>query len=72
MTQRDALTVINEMVEGLIQAEGAASQLTHHLQDPRFMIIEQALALMKEGIIQVSPHNNLVAPQQHPVKKVIV
>jgi len=63
MKKRDT-QLLNELIDGIIQAEGAASQLIHTGGNPRFwMIIRDALDLTKEGCIAMSPHNALVAPK---------
>ena len=52
--------LVHGLVDSINQASGASSQLVHHLQDHRFMIIRDALELMKEGLLKIAPHNELV------------
>lgn len=47
-TQQETL---KELVESLGQASGACSQLIHQQQNPSFMILRQAIDLMKEGVL---------------------
>lgn len=46
--------LLNELIESLTQAAGATTQLLHAHQDPRWMIIREALELSKDGIAQVA------------------
>ena len=43
--------VLKELVESLGQAAGACSQLIHQQQNPNFIVIRQAVELMKEGVL---------------------
>lgn len=45
--------ILKDLCDSLTQAAGAASQLTHSMQDPRWMLIRESLDLTKEGVIQV-------------------
>jgi hypothetical protein len=67
--ERTQPEMLKEMVESLSQAEGAASQLIHMLQDPRFMVIRESLQLAKEGVLMLAPQGLMVAPEEK--KKVI-
>lgn len=46
--------LLKELVDGLAQAGGGASQLIHTLSDPRWMIIRDAVELSKEGIMEIA------------------
>ena len=46
--------LLNEFIESIGQAAGAASQLLHAHQDPRWMIVREALELTKEGATKVA------------------
>lgn len=41
--------LLNELIEGLTQAIGACSQLTHTMQDPRWMTMREMVELAREG-----------------------
>lgn len=69
---RDVLTITNEMVEALIQAEGAASHLIQHYRNPKLFIIRDALGAMKDLCIQLSPHNQFLKPVKKDKKGKIV
>lgn len=47
-TQQETL---KELVEALGQAAGACSQLIHQQQNPKFILIRDAVELMKEGVL---------------------
>ncbi len=60
----------NELIESLTQAEGAASQLVHHVGQPiKFMGIRDILALTKKGCIHIAPQNALLNPKTVYLKK---
>lgn len=42
---------LNEVAEALSQASGACSQLIHHFQDPRFIILRDVVDLARERIM---------------------
>lgn len=46
--------MLNEILEGLKQASGAASQLIHQTQDARWFVIRDCLTLAQEGITEVA------------------
>lgn len=45
---------LNEISEALAQASGACSQLIHHLQDPRFIILRDTIDLTRERIMMTA------------------
>lgn len=47
--ERTQPQMLQQLIEGLTQAEGACSQIIHQHEDPRWMMIRQALSLTKEG-----------------------
>ncbi len=47
----DQPRLLNDLIESLGQASGATSQLIHMHQDPRWMMIRDALDLAREGCI---------------------
>lgn len=49
----DQPRLLKDLCDALTQASGAASQLTHTMTDPRWMIIREAIDLTKEGIVEV-------------------
>lgn len=64
MNQKSPLKLCNELIESISQAEGATSQLIHLTGHPmQFLIMRDALALAKEGIKKIAPHNALLAPK---------
>lgn len=50
----DQPRILNELVESLGQAAGAAGQLIHTMSDPRWMVIRESLDLAKEGVLKVA------------------
>lgn len=46
--------LLNEFIESIGQAAGATTQLLHHHQDPRWMMVREALELTKEGATKVA------------------
>lgn len=50
----DQPKLLNELVESLGQAVGAASQIIHLHQDPRWMMVREALELAREGVMSVA------------------
>lgn len=46
--------ILNELIAGLKQAAGGASQLIHQLDDPRWIMIREAIELTQEGVFQVA------------------
>lgn len=42
--------LLNDLIEGLAQSAGAASQILHAHRDPRWFVIRDALELAKEGV----------------------
>jgi len=62
--EKSQYKVFNEMVESLVQAEGACSQLVHLSGHPvQFMMMREALGLTIEGCKKIAPHNVLIAPK---------
>lgn len=53
--ERSQPVILKELVDAITQAEGACSQLIHALPDPRFMVVREALEIMKEGCISLAP-----------------
>lgn len=51
MKEQTAPQLLNQMIDGLKQASGGCSQLIHTRQDPRFLVLRQAIDLAVEGII---------------------
>jgi L-cysteine desulfidase len=49
----DQPKILKDLCDALTQASGAASQLTHTMQDPRWMMIRESIDLTKEGVINV-------------------
>lgn len=47
----DQPKLLKDLCDSLTQASGAASQLTHTMQDPRWMILREAIDLTKEMVI---------------------
>lgn len=72
--RRDALTIMNDMVEGLIQAEGGCTQLIQHYRNPKLFVIRDSLSLVKDMCFKLAPHNQLVKPKKINAKtgKVVV
>ncbi len=52
--ERSPARVLNEAIDGLSQAIGAASQMIHHHSEPRFLAIRDALELTKEGMTHLA------------------
>lgn len=50
----DQPRLLNELVQALSQAAGGASQLIHQMQDPRWMMIREAIELTQEGVLEVA------------------
>lgn len=46
--------LLKDISESLSQAIGGASQLTHAMQDPRWLVIRQSLELMQEGVMTLA------------------
>jgi len=46
--------ILNELIEGLRQASGGCSQLTHALGDPRWMMIRECVDLTQEGVLSLA------------------
>ncbi len=44
--------LMREMIEGINQAAGGCSQLTHQLQAPQFILIRRILNATSEGILK--------------------
>ncbi len=64
MAEKSQTLILNEMVESLNQAIGAASQLIHLAGNPvGFMTIREALELTKEGVVSLAPQNLIIAPK---------
>lgn len=53
-TVADQPKALNDLISSLNQALGAASQIIHMHQDPRWMMIRDALELTKEGVTSVA------------------
>lgn len=49
--KRNQPEMLNELIGGLTQAIGAAGQVVHQHQDPRFLEIRSSLELAKQGCI---------------------
>lgn len=43
--------ILNTMIESLAQAAGGCSQLIHHNQDPRFLILRTAIDEMRDWCV---------------------
>ena len=52
---RSQPVVLAELIQALTQASGGASQLIHMLQDPRFIVIREAIDMMKDGCLKLAP-----------------
>lgn len=63
MTDKNPYQILHELIDGLTQASGGASQLIHQHQDPRLMMVREAIELTKSGCMSLSPHNEFVAPK---------
>lgn len=50
----DQPRLLNQLIEALGQASGAAGQILHVHQDPRWFMIRDALDLAKEGVTGVA------------------
>jgi hypothetical protein len=61
--------IIREMLESLNQAIGGASQLIHHLQEPRLMHVRQALEITRDACAELAPKGLRFKPRE---KKIIV
>lgn len=46
--------LLKELAEGLTQAAGACSQLTHALQDPLWMDFRETLEMTQERVMKVA------------------
>lgn len=46
--------LLSELVDSLAQASGGASQLIHSLGDPRWIMIREAVDLLKEGVMSIA------------------
>lgn len=64
MRQRTQPEVLTDLIFALSQASGAASQIIHALQDPRFIQIRDTIELTREGCIALAPRNLMVAPRK--------
>lgn len=53
-TIADQPRLLNQLIESLGQAAGAASQLLHQHQDPRWFVIRDALEGAKAGVTGVA------------------
>lgn len=51
---RDQVRLLKELSESLNQAIGGSTQLAHSMRAPQFLMIRQALELMREGIMEVT------------------
>jgi hypothetical protein len=51
---RDQVRMLKDLSEGLRQAIGGATQLSHALRAPQFIMIRQALELTQEAIMEVT------------------
>lgn len=47
----DQPKLLNELIEGLTQAIGGCSQLTHTMQDPRWMQMREMIELARERVM---------------------
>lgn len=62
--KKNPLKIFNELIESLNQAEGAASQLVHDSGHPvEFIVIRDTLSLVKEGCMDIAPHNEIIQPK---------
>lgn len=46
--------LLKKFVDGITKAHGAAGQMVHHHQDPRFIPLYQKLSLIKEKSITIA------------------
>lgn len=52
--KRNKTLVLSEFIEGLNDANGAASQLIHHYQNPKWMAIRDILNFIRDGCIKMA------------------
>lgn len=56
-TLNDGPKLLQDLVESLGQAEGACSQLIHHLQHPGFIVVRQLVTITKENTLKTATAN---------------
>jgi len=49
--KRGHVQILSEFIEGLNDANGAASQLVHHFQNPKWMAIRDMLNIIRDSYI---------------------
>lgn len=54
MADRRVPILLKEFVDGMAKAAGAAGQMVHHHQDPRFIPLFQKLSLIREKSIKIA------------------
>lgn len=57
ITHAEQPKVLNTLIESLAQAAGGASQLVHHHQDPRFVILRTAIDEARDMCIHIATIN---------------
>lgn len=53
INSKNEAEILRDMMDGLTQASGSASQLIHLLQDPRFIPMRDVLDMVKAGCLDV-------------------
>lgn len=53
MIEPNPITLLREFVYGIIQAEGAASQMVHQHHDPRWLAIRDILSSVKDNCLSL-------------------
>lgn len=59
--------ILRELLESLNQAIGGASQIIHHLQEPRFMHIRDALEKTRDYCAKIAPENLRFKPVEKKI-----
>lgn len=55
--QRTQVVIAVELLEAINQASGGCEQLTFHRRDPRFLLMRDALAVLKNYCINTLPRS---------------
>ena len=63
-SKRTQAQVLTELIHAIGQASGSAWQIVHLQQDPRFIMIREALDLMKEGCLMLAPQGLKEKPKE--------